>query len=292
MSILSASSIASLCLHETKWFHIQLHQTEHRIDLISKWAVDLHGAKVLELGCGQGDCTAVLAEAVGSEGHVTAVDPASLDYGSPYTLGQAQSHLSSGRLGSRITWKQASPLTFLEESTETYDVAVLAHCLWYFSSPEVIAQTLRLLAARAKKVCIAEWSLSTSTPGAQAHLLAVLTQASLECRKTETTSNVRTVVAPVRIKELAASAGLVLDHEGLVTPGEGVRDGGWEAGTVVSKAFEAEVQESVKDERERSVVLALRDATVTSVAKLGGAKNVMPMDVWAGVLSVAGATSS
>lgn len=34
-----------------------------------------------QLGCGQGDTTAVLAEAVGDEGRVTAVDPGSLDYG-------------------------------------------------------------------------------------------------------------------------------------------------------------------------------------------------------------------
>lgn len=81
MNALLASSIASLCLHDQKHFEVQLHQTEHRLTLISKWNVDLQGAKVLELGCGQGDCTAVLAEAVGTAGHVTAVDPAALAYG-------------------------------------------------------------------------------------------------------------------------------------------------------------------------------------------------------------------
>jgi len=39
------------------------------------------GSKVLELGCGQGDCTTVLATTVGGEGSVVAVDPAELDYG-------------------------------------------------------------------------------------------------------------------------------------------------------------------------------------------------------------------
>lgn len=81
MNALSAPSIASLCLHNQKHFEVQLHQTEHRLALISKWNIDLQGAKVLELGCGQGDCTAVLAEAVGATGHVTAVDPAALSYG-------------------------------------------------------------------------------------------------------------------------------------------------------------------------------------------------------------------
>ena len=81
MDTLSASSIASLCLHGPKHFDVQLHQTEHRVALMSKWNIDWHNAKVLELGCGQGDCTAVLAEAVGVGGHITAVDPASLSYG-------------------------------------------------------------------------------------------------------------------------------------------------------------------------------------------------------------------
>jgi len=35
----------------------------------------------MEIGCGQGDCTAVLATVVGETGHVTALDPAPPDYG-------------------------------------------------------------------------------------------------------------------------------------------------------------------------------------------------------------------
>lgn len=206
--------------------------------------------------------------------------------GSPFTLGQAQGHLSSGRLGNRITWKQANPLTFLEESTETYDVAVLAHCLWYFSSPEVISQTLRLLSSRARKICIAEWSLSASQDRSNAHLLAVLTQSALECRKVESESNVRTVVSPARIKELAEDLRLTLEHELLLTPGPGVRDGVWEAGAVISTSFEEEVKSCVEDKKERSVVLALRDATAASVVSVGGVKNVLPMDVWTGVFSL------
>ena len=36
------------------------------------------GAKIFELGCGQGACTAVLAEFIGPNGHITAVDPGPL----------------------------------------------------------------------------------------------------------------------------------------------------------------------------------------------------------------------
>lgn len=54
--------------------------------------------------------------------------------GSPYTLGQAQSHLSQGPLGKRITWVQQSPFDYLSslpgtDSSLNLDAAVLAHCL-------------------------------------------------------------------------------------------------------------------------------------------------------------------
>jgi predicted methyltransferase len=55
-------------------------QMEHRLDLVSFWQI-APGSKVLEIGCGQGDCTIVLADAVGESGHVDAVDPGAPDYG-------------------------------------------------------------------------------------------------------------------------------------------------------------------------------------------------------------------
>jgi predicted methyltransferase len=55
-------------------------QAQYRLDLVSKWSI-APGARVLELGCGQGDTTLALAEAVGETGHVDAVDPGRLDYG-------------------------------------------------------------------------------------------------------------------------------------------------------------------------------------------------------------------
>ena len=57
-------------------------QIQHRIDLITRWGIAA-GENVLEIGCGQGDTTITLAAAVGEAGKVTAVDPASLDYGEP-----------------------------------------------------------------------------------------------------------------------------------------------------------------------------------------------------------------
>ena len=77
---LDAASIARLSLHEPIHFGVQHSQTLHRLKLLQRWKIPA-GSKVLELGCGQGDCTTVLAHAVGEQGTVVAVDPAELDYG-------------------------------------------------------------------------------------------------------------------------------------------------------------------------------------------------------------------
>ncbi|KAF7375025.1 Methyltransf-25 domain-containing protein [Mycena sanguinolenta] len=260
-------------------------QAQYRLDLLASWSI-ANGARVLEIGCGQGDTTLALAEAVGETGHVDAVDPAPLDYGSPKTLGQAQDTISAGPLGLRITWIQADPLAFLSANPDAppYDVVVLAHSLWYFSSPSHILETLRVIATRARRVCIAEWSLSCpeGTSGTT-HILAVLAQAALECRKPASESNVRTVVSPARIKDLAKEAGLILRAETLVTPGAGVHDGRWETDAVVRARFAEEVEGFVKDEREKGVIYALKDAVQTSLARVGGMKGVGTMDGWAAV---------
>ena len=75
-----AASIASASLHDPIHFKVQECQTAHRLVLLRHWDIATK-SKVLELGCGQGDCTTVLASAVGEHGRVVAVDPADLDYG-------------------------------------------------------------------------------------------------------------------------------------------------------------------------------------------------------------------
>ena len=84
-SQLDATSIARVSLHDPAHVDIQESQTRHRLVLLQHWNIP-SGTKVLELGCGQGDCTTVLASAVGEQGGVVAVDPADLDYGESYHL--------------------------------------------------------------------------------------------------------------------------------------------------------------------------------------------------------------
>ena len=52
---------------------IQRRQTAHRLAIAEAWQVK-PGEKILEISCGQGDLSAVLADQVGSAGHVTGID--------------------------------------------------------------------------------------------------------------------------------------------------------------------------------------------------------------------------
>ena len=94
---LKAASIARLSLHDPDNFGIQKSQTIHRLELLQHWNIPT-GSKILEVGCGQGDCTAVLASAVGGEGRVVAVDPANLDYGTSFRFSYPSACLGTGRI--------------------------------------------------------------------------------------------------------------------------------------------------------------------------------------------------
>jgi hypothetical protein len=128
-------------------------------------------------------------------------------------------------------------------------------------------------------VCVAEWALCASVPAAAPHVLAVLAQAAFECRNPASTSNVRTLLGPAPLTALATEAGLRLANEQTVVPPETMYDGRWEVAVVRDVAFVKKAEEVVENERERAVVLALRDATLAAVAHLGEQK-VASMDVW------------
>lgn len=277
---------------------IETSQALHRINLINAWDSAIQpGAQILELGCGQGTCTAVLAEAVcvpssdstQKQGHITAIDPGSPDYGSPFTLSQAQSHLSAGPLGDLITFYCADPTEFLSSGRTTlidndadkkWDAAVLAHCIWYFPSPQTLHSILSALRGRVSRVCIAEWVLHATEPTAIAHVLATFARATFEAHRTGSHENIQTPMSPTAIKEMAAQTGWRLEKEEIVVPDASLADGMWETGTVVSKGFLEEVEREVGDERIRTVLRSARDAVVAAAEAAGGWKQVRCMDVW------------
>ncbi|CAE6372699.1 unnamed protein product [Rhizoctonia solani] len=286
---LDAVKIAQLNIWEPWFKSAPTNQTVHRVNLAQAWDI-AEGSRVLELGCGQGDCTVVLASAVGDSGRVTGIDPAPLDYGAPATLGQAQSHLFKSKIGHRMSFVQSDSIKFLQssENQNTFDTAVLAHCIYYMSSPSTLLDTFRALfdAPSIKKVCVAEYALSASDTDGYPHVLAVLAQAMIEVHKDaeKSESNVRTVLGPEGIAKLAKDAGWLVSREDVIIPEQGQEDGRWEVSALLAYT-EEEIAGLITDERERAAINGIRGSVSRSVDKLGGVKNVRTMDVWWAVLT-------
>ncbi|KAG8686072.1 hypothetical protein FRC09_014359 [Ceratobasidium sp. 395] len=304
---LNIEEIADLNLWKPWFKTAPLNQTIHRVRLAQAWDIP-EGSHVLELGCGQGDCTVVLAAAVGDNGHVTGVDPASLDYGafvcaclyeqghqitnfcknpgSPSTLGQAQSHLKQSKFGSRMVFVQASSVDFIATpgNENKFDTVVLAHCIYYMSSPTTLLNIFQAIQDKApsiKRLCIAEYALSASIPEAYPHVLAVLMEAALEVHKDgeASESNVRTVVGPKEVTRLANAAGWTVHREGILIPDSGLEDGRWEISAALGVSDET-ISGLISGERERALVGAMRESVSQAVDKLDGKKNARTMDVW------------
>ncbi len=254
-------------------------QAEHRIRLINTWGI-APGSRVLEIGCGQGTCTAALAEAVGAEGHVDAVDPAPADYGAPFTLAEAQAFMSASEVGPRIAWYRATPEDFLASTKGEWDVAILANCIWYFKNPDVLGGILRELRGRVRKLCLAEYAMRASTAEAVPHLLAALARGTLECHKVVSKANIQTPLAPRAIREIAERVGWQVAAESELVPAAELLDGIWETGTVVGPRFLEEIENSTADERVKVLLQSAREATINAAEAIGGAKKVRTMDVW------------
>lgn len=215
-----------------------------------------------------------------------AIDPAPPSYGAPFTLAQAQQHISNSPVGSRITWHQAAPEGFLLASTnaKTWDVAVLAHCIWYFPSKSTLRRILHSLRGKVHRLCIAEYALHASSTAAVPHVLAALARGMLESHKVVSDENIRSPLSPRQMVEVAAEAGWVVGGESdMLVPELGLLDGHWEVGTVVSKHFVDEIEELQVDERVRDVLRSARDSAVAAVQMLRGDK-IRTMDVWVGTL--------
>lgn len=292
MSTLPLSAAEKIALYQRlppKGLPNEISQATHRINLVNSWSVITPGTRILEIGCGQGNSTAVLAEAVGPSGHIDAIDPAPPTYGAPITLAEAQAHISASAVGERVSWHRAAPVEFLSTSDREgkWDVAVLAHCIWYFSSPQTLVEIFTALKGRVEKVCLAEYALSAAEATAVPHVLAALARGTLEAHKKVSGENIQNLLSPQGIVDAAKRAGWTLGGEGeIVVPGEGLLDGRWETGSVASEGFLREIEDEVEDERVRIVLRSARDSVLAAVQRIGGVKAVRTMDVWAGVFTV------
>ena len=263
---------------------INTSQLLHRLNILRSWFGEevfsssttniLRNSTILELGCGQGDMTVTLAYYAK---RVLAIDPAPLDYGSPMTLGQAQSMISQDKLvGSKIEWVNRDPIEFLKDLSDEVDFVVLAHSIFYMASHDYLLELFRSLSqffsGKKTKVLIAEWGMRASVPAAEAHVLAARAQAT----NPKTDGNVRTLVLPEQIKELAGLAGWEMGKEVWIEAPD-VADGKWEVGLARTMALE-----------EKSIDAEARDFLEMErvVGQLGGVEDVRSMDVWTGVFAL------
>lgn len=205
---------------------IQLEQTAHRLKLIDFWKIK-RSARVLEIGCGQGDTLSALAYTVEKNGFVRGVDTASESYGAPETLGQARDRLKNSPLGDIIQMDFDFDIVKRTDFCETYDYVVLSHCLWYFSLYDELLSVLRRVYPLGEHLCIAEWNPDIKMPEQLPHLQAVTVQAICECFTHSGESNVRTMFYPSDIERAITESGWKIQSSSdIFSPG--MQDGYWE----------------------------------------------------------------
>ncbi|KAK0534795.1 hypothetical protein OC835_002568 [Tilletia horrida] len=284
-------------------------QIDHRLEIARRFfgsisgaggggaGLDIEGKAVLEVGCGQGDMTVVLAELVGEKGRVVAIDPAPLTYGSPLTLGEAQAVLQKTAVGSRMTFLQADVPSFFSQQApeqpssptrpQSFDTAILAHCLLYFSSAAELSQTLTELrrSARVQHLCLAEWDLAASRSEAVPHLLALVAQAFLP----QAEANVRTLFSREQVRRIAEGAGWRLRCESTIVSPPRMQDGRWEVdlalGLEAARLRSVHSAARVESERERDVTTfsTMCDSIRAHLPTPGSSKGVACVDVWTAV---------
>ena len=221
-----AESIAALMATSITNPAGQLVQTRFRMALADTWGIT-PGSSVLEIGCGQGDMTAVLADTVGPDGHVLGIDIAGRDYGSPVTLGDSVDHLLAGPMGKRIEFRLDTDVRAATFPADAFDQVVLSQCSWYFASFEQLRDTLAHVRPWARRLCFSEWDLRPASAEQVPHLLAVLTQGLIEAGGSRDDGNVRTVFGRDDVRRALAEAGWSVAAEHTVAA-TGMQDADWE----------------------------------------------------------------
>ncbi|KAI8583900.1 hypothetical protein K450DRAFT_220500 [Umbelopsis ramanniana AG] len=223
-------------------------QTRHRIKLVKEWAI-ADASSVLEIGCGQGDTTVVLADAVGSKGKITGIDIAEEDYGSPLTVGQSMQHLKNGDIGDRIDYHFNTDITKPEADVYSgYDVAILSHCSFYFNYPEDLVNIFANLRKKAKTLCFAEHLAYVPESKDQLpHFLALSIHAQIQARVGSQRANIRTLFTPDMIRTACENAGWKIKREFQVETPE-LQDAGWEVSDLL-RIKDQELMDAAKGDK-------------------------------------------
>ncbi|KAJ6786989.1 hypothetical protein PWT90_04122 [Aphanocladium album] len=266
---------------------------EHRIQLCRSWGIDDKAAlKVIDVGCGQADSTAVLAYLVGSNGHVTGLDPAPPTYGAPLTLGQAQDYLKQSALGPRVSFVENNLPDFLASGTAPhFDAAVFCHSLWYFDGRGMIDEHFAAVArAGVSRIYLAEYTFAGGSAEQRPHQLAARAQILLHKHKRPGTQktklgelNVREALEFDELLAVAAGSGWTPAKRGVVTPSPDLKDGYWETVIVAHEAFrEGVLAQKLAEEDENRLLDYIPQVQKAKEELEAAGKPIATMDVaWA-----------
>jgi hypothetical protein len=172
--------------------------------------------------------TAVLAEAVGPEGRVVAVDNALPTYGMPVTVAESSAFLIASPIGRCVDVRLQfdllnGPTSFRDNE---FDYVVFSHCGWFFASLPQLRSVFELVRPLARRLCFVEWDLRPSSLDQLPHLLAVLLQGHIEASGSRGDGNVRTPFSRERVRRELHDAGWqVLTDRDADTAG--MRDADW-----------------------------------------------------------------
>lgn len=97
----NVNAILSTCLYikqheELVW----IPRIKVRLAIADAWAIK-PGTRILDIGCGQGESSVMLAQVLGPGSFIFGIDTARPDYGTPYTVTQSHEHIAKSELGSR-----------------------------------------------------------------------------------------------------------------------------------------------------------------------------------------------
>ena len=291
-------TLLSCCLHnKDKESLLYIPRFTHRLSLIKAWDIP-PGQRILDIGCGQGESCLVLAVAVGPSGHVTGIDDARPDYGTPFAVGESQQYIAKSTLGPRITYIRTDTPSLLQSPSPTaYDAAVLCHSLWYFPTRESVLSLFHVLArARIPRLYLAEYSFQESHANQRPHILSAQTQALLAASKGKscdpndelTACNVRAGLDEASTLAAAVGAGFTVRRQGRITPEEDMLEGHFDARHVKGDVFRQCVKDGKVPAEREAEILALTARVKEEMEELErrGVPTVRAMDSWWAVLEL------
>ena len=280
----------------------------HRLDICDAWSIP-RAARLLDIGCGQGESTLVLAAAVGPAGCVTGVDNAPPDYGGPFTVGQAQAFILRSNLGRQIAFQRNDTTKWLRARQQApkqagkqaaspqdspqhqppveFDAAIFLHSLWYFPSTRAVRELLEELAvAGIPRIYVAEWSGRAKTPAQEPHALAAAVQRRLYSLRSADfvprldEQNIRGgALLPDELVALAGEVGWTVAARGSMPTPRAMKDGHWEAQSVLRSKFDEDIEAVVQDPVAKSELLATKYKMASILQSLeAGGSTVESMD--------------